>query len=142
MDFIDLDDLIEQREGKSIPVLYPELGDPEFRVREWEALKEAVEADNVVISLGGGAPCHCDNMNLLEKKGEVIYIRLDDDTLVSRLKSAIYSRPIVYNKTDEELRAYVKDLKDRCEHHYLRAKYIVEGKDLAVDDLLKKLKGE
>ena len=140
MEFIDLDDVIEEREGISIPALYSELGDERFRVKEWEALKEVVKKDNLVVSLGGGAPCHCDNMNLIENYGEVIYIRLDDDTLVSRLKDATTDRPIVLNKSDEELRVYVKDIRDRCEHHYLRAKYYIEGKNLTVDKIIRTIK--
>jgi shikimate kinase len=136
MKFTDLDDVIEQREGKSIPELYAELGDQGFRVKEWEALLEVVKSDHIVVSLGGGAPCHCDNMNLIEKKGDVIYLQVDNDTLVSRLKNAVGSRPIVLNKSDTELRSYVKDLKERCEHHYLRAKHIVDGKNLTVEAIL------
>jgi shikimate kinase len=139
MEFIDLDDVIERREGKSIPALYTEIGDEGFRLKEWEALKEIIANDNIVVSMGGGAPCHCDNMNLMKKKGEVIYIRVDNDTLVSRLKTSVNNRPIVLNKTDEELRAYVVNLKERCEHHYLRATYIVDGKDLTVDTVVKAL---
>lgn len=136
MEFVDLDDVIEKREGRSIPALYSEFGDEQFRVKEWEALKEVVKSDNLVVSLGGGTPCHCDNMNLIEKYGEVIYIQLDNDTLVSRLKEATKDRPIVLNMNDEELRHYVKDIRDRCEHHYQRAKYHVEGKDLTVSKIL------
>jgi shikimate kinase len=140
MDFIDLDDWIEQREGITVPELYTNLGDEGFRIKEWKALKDVIQKDNVVVSLGGGAPCHCDNMELMEKFGDVIYIKLDNDTLVSRLKAAVKNRPIVMNKSDEELRAYVSDLKNRCEHHYLRAKYIVEGKDLTMERILEALK--
>lgn len=136
LEFIDLDDFMEQREGKSVPELFTELGEQEFRNREWAALLKIVKKDNVVIALGGGAPCHCDNMNLIEKQGDVIYLRLDNDTLVSRLKKATKDRPIVLNKTDEELRSYVREMRERCEHHYLRARYIVEGKDLTVDRIL------
>lgn len=136
MEFIDLDEVIEQREHKSIPQLYTELGDEGFRLKEWEALKAIVKQDNIVVSLGGGAPCHCDNMNLIERYGEVIYIRLDNETLVSRLREATKDRPIVLNKSDEELRHYVHDIRNRCEHHYLRAKYYVDGKDLTVEKIL------
>ena len=134
--FIDLDEVIEKREGKTVPELYTELGDEGFRIKEWEALKEIVKTDNVVVALGGGAPCHCDNMNLIEKYGEVVYLRLDNDTLVSRLKSATVDRPIVLKKTDEELRYYVQDIRNRCEHHYLRAKYVIDSKDISVDKVV------
>ncbi len=139
MEFVDLDEVIEERENKTIPELYKEVGDEEFRTLEWKALKQVVEKDNIIVSTGGGAPCHCDNMNLMEKFGEVLYIHLDNDTLVNRLKAATKDRPIVYNKSEEELKNYVKDQRYRCEHHYTRAKYTVEGKDLTVEKMLEVL---
>ncbi len=142
MEFIDLDESIEKKEGKSVPEIYLDIGDEGFRVKEWEALKEVVKNDNIIVSLGGGAPCHCDNMNLIESHGEVIYIQLDSDTLVSRLKHATKDRPIVLNKTDEELRHYIKDIRDKCEHHYLRAKYYVDGKNITVERILQVLQAE
>jgi shikimate kinase len=81
-------------------------------------------------------------MNIIENYGEVIYIHLDNDTLVSRLKDATKDRPIVLNKSEEELRQYVEDIRDRCEHHYLRAKYHVEGKDLTVDKIIDAIQSE
>ena len=36
----------------------------------------------MVVSTGGGAPCHCDNMNLMENYGDVIYLKVSDETLV------------------------------------------------------------
>jgi shikimate kinase len=136
MEFIDLDHFIEERERKTIPDLYTEIGDTDFRRLEWAALKEIIKKDNIIVSTGGGAPCHCDNMKLMEKYGDVLYIHLDNDTLVSRLKNATKDRPIVLNKTDEELREYINDLRNRCEHHYTRAKFIVEGKGLTVERIL------
>ena len=38
LEFIDLDDVIEERESKSIPELYLENGDEGFRFLEWKAL--------------------------------------------------------------------------------------------------------
>ncbi len=139
MEFVDLDDYIEQMTGRSVPEIFSNDGETEFRNLEWKALKEVVKRDNVVVSTGGGVPCHCDNMNLMEKYGEVIYLRLDNDTLVRRLEKAAVGRPIVKNKTRGELYQYIEDLKTKCEHHYLRARYIVDGKDLKIEDLAETL---
>lgn len=139
MEFIDLDHAIEERENRSVPEIYTEIGDTEFRKLEWEVLREIVKKDNIIVSTGGGAPCHCNNMSLMEKYGDVLYIHLDNDTLVSRLKHATKDRPIVLNKTDEELRDYIADLRNRCEHHYTRAKYIIEGKDISVNKIIEAL---
>ena len=74
-------------------------------------------------------------MNLMEQYGDVIYLNVTDETLVNRLKKAVHDRPIVKGKTEEELRAYMADLRNRCEHHYKRAKYIVDGENINLDDL-------
>ena len=71
--FIDLDEFIERKENKSIPEIYSRLGEERFRMLEWKALQEVVHTSDIVISTGGGAPCHCDNMTLMETYGDVIY---------------------------------------------------------------------
>ncbi|MFO7656755.1 MAG: shikimate kinase [Bacteroidales bacterium] len=139
MGFIDLDEYIERTTGRSVPEIFTSEGEAMFRKIEWKALKNVVNEDNIVVSTGGGVPCHCDNMKLMEQSGEVIYLRLDNDTLVSRLEKATADRPIVKGKTREELYRYVLELREKCEHNYLRAKYVVESKNLKINDLVKLL---
>ena len=137
LNFIDLDDYIEAMYRKTVPEIFSEEGEQNFRNKEWEALvKLCNEESDVVVSTGGGAPCWCDNMNLMLQKGETIYLKLDNETLVGRLKKATIDRPIVKGLSTTELHDYVKDLKDRCEHHYLRAKYHIDAKGLSVNDLV------
>jgi shikimate kinase len=136
LDFTDLDEFIEKKEGKTIPEIYTRLGDEAFRQSEWKAIKEVVKTDNLVVSTGGGAPCHCDNMSLMEKYGDVIYLKVSDETLLNRLKKAAEDRPIVRGKSGEELRHYIAELRNRCEHHYLRARYIVDGDNPEMEKLI------
>lgn len=141
LDFLDLDDYIEKKEDKNIPEIYTRLGEEGFRRLEWKALKEvAAQHDDIVISTGGGAPCHCDNMALMEKYGDVIYLNVSNELLVERLRHAAKDRPIVLGKSEAELRAYVAGLRERCEHHYLRAKYIVAGDNPDVEEFALRLK--
>lgn len=137
MDFIDLDHYIEDEKGKTIPEIYTELGDEKFRLLEWEMLKRIVEKDNVVVSTGGGTPCHCDNMNIMQNYGEVIYIKVDEDVLVERLKIAVVKkRPIVKGKSEEELKEYVSGLKKNCEHHYMQSHHVIQGRNIQVGDVV------
>ena len=55
-DFFDTDQLIEEREGKAITDIFVVDGEPHFRAVELETLKEVLAMQDVVISLGGGAP--------------------------------------------------------------------------------------
>lgn len=56
LDFLDTDQLIEVREGKAITDIFVVDGEPYFRAVELETLKHVLTMQNVVISLGGGAP--------------------------------------------------------------------------------------
>ena len=56
LDFIDTDQLIEKREGKAITDIFVIDGEPHFRAVELETLKDVLTMQDVVISLGGGAP--------------------------------------------------------------------------------------
>lgn len=54
--FVDTDTLIELKESKKITDLFVENGEEYFRSAEFETLKEVLQEDSAVISLGGGAP--------------------------------------------------------------------------------------
>jgi shikimate kinase len=54
--FVDTDLLIEQRAGKEITDIFVVDGEPYFRALELETLATVLAMDNVIISLGGGAP--------------------------------------------------------------------------------------
>lgn len=54
--FVDTDLLIEQRAGKEITDIFVVDGEPYFRALELETLTTVLAMDNVIISLGGGAP--------------------------------------------------------------------------------------
>jgi shikimate kinase len=56
LDFVDTDQLIEVREGKAITDIFVVDGEPYFRAVELETLKQVLKMNNVVVSLGGGAP--------------------------------------------------------------------------------------
>lgn len=56
--FLDLDRLIEERDGRTVEQIFQQSGEPAFRDRERELLQEAVErhrAGGCVVALGGGA---------------------------------------------------------------------------------------
>jgi shikimate kinase len=61
--FMDLDDLIEQQEGRTVAEIFAEAGETEFRRIERIALKELLKRSAVahVVALGGGAYAQNDN---------------------------------------------------------------------------------
>jgi shikimate kinase len=140
LEFIDLDDYIEKQAGKTIPEIFTEAGEKEFRRIERNALCRVIGQDNILVSTGGGVPCYHDNMTRMEKCGIVIYLKADDETLIERLKTAAIDRPLVKGKSEAEFRSYLAELRNRCEHHYSRAHIIAEGNKIVIDDIIDKLK--
>jgi shikimate dehydrogenase len=83
--FIDTDELIENRTGRSVPEIFHEDGEERFRSIEREVIATLPPAD-VVISSGGGAVCDPKNMEFLRRDSTIILLVADLDTIEQRLK--------------------------------------------------------
>ena len=130
LEFIDLDWYIEERFHRSIPQLFAERGEEGFRLLERNMLHEAGEFENVVISVGGGTPCFFDNMDYMNRQGMTVFLDVNTDVLFRRLRVATQQRPILQEKTDEELREFIgKTLTNRMPH-YQKARYTFDGSRL------------
>ena len=125
IEHIDLDWRIEQRFRTKIADMFTKIGEDGFRRRERNMLHEVMGMENVIVSVGGGTPCFFDNMEQMNASGHTIYIQCEVDTLVERIMRSQNKRPIVANKTKEELTEFVaKHLAER-EPFYLQAQEII-----------------
>ena len=95
--FMDLDDLIVKKAGKSIPEIFAQDGEPAFRQLEARLLRQTVEKyteNTVVLALGGGAVTAPASAALLREKTVCIYLRATLETLQSRLEGETAGRPL------------------------------------------------
>ena len=95
--FMDLDDLVVKKAGKSIPEIFAQDGEPAFRQLEARLLKQAVEKyceNTAVLALGGGAVLSPASASLLHDKTVCIYLRASLDTLLRRLEGQTAGRPL------------------------------------------------
>ena len=124
--FYDLDWSIETRMRKSVKQIFDERGEEGFRQIEHNMLHEVAEFENVVISCGGGTPCFFDNMDYLNQQAETVYLQATPDVLHQHLKMGKGVRPLLLNKTPEEVDAYIKEQLQYREQFYLKAKHILD----------------
>lgn len=82
-EFIDLDDVIIEKAGKSIPEIFEEAGEAGFRAIETEVSIELAKTNNKIIATGGGTIKHKVNMDYLRLNGITIFIDRDVDKLIS-----------------------------------------------------------
>lgn len=134
-DFIDQDDYIEKKAGCTIARYFEKYGEEAFRKFEHEALKELIKIENAVISTGGGAPCFFNNIEIMNKSGIAIYLKMKPEVLRSRLRHAQTERPLIKGKTEQELLEFIKSKLTEREPFYLKAKHVIESMDLKPDDL-------
>ena len=134
--FYDLDWYIESRMRKTVKQIFDEQGEEGFRKMEHNMLHEVAEFENVVISCGGGTPCFYDNMDYLNQQGDTVYLKASPEVLYKHLKMAKGVRPLLLNKTPEEVQVYIREELSRREQFYSKAKHIL---DIDVMDSLDKV---
>lgn len=95
--FMDLDDLVVKKAGKSIPDIFAQDGEPAFRELEAQVLRKTVAKyaeSTAVLALGGGAVLAPASAALLHEKTVCIYLRATLDTLLARLAGETAGRPL------------------------------------------------
>ena len=83
--FIDMDCMIENSLGKSIPDIFEDEGENVFRNVESDCLRDISEAHHQVISTGGGISVRETNRLVMSHSGTVICLTADIETIYSRL---------------------------------------------------------
>ena len=121
--FIDLDHYIEQRYRKTIAQLFAEKGEEGFREIERRMLHEVGEFEDVIISTGGGTPCFFDNIEFMNSQGTTVYLDVPVERLFIRLCIARSKRPLIKDKNDEELRAFIIEQLEKRAPHYSKAQH-------------------
>lgn len=122
--FYDLDWYIESRMMKTVPQLFAERGEEGFRKVEHNMLHEVAEFEDVVISCGGGTPCFYDNMEYMNTQGDTVYLKASPEVLYAHLQMGKVERPLLKNKTREEMQAFIQEQLAEREKYYTKARHI------------------
>ena len=136
LDFCDLDHYIESRYRKTISQIFAEQGESEFRKIESAMLREVGEFERVVVATGGGAPCFFDNMDYMNNIGTTIYLKASPQTLLARVSGGKNKRPLLENKTEEELLEFISKSLEQRDPFYSQAQIIFETEHQSDKDLM------
>lgn len=89
--FIDTDEVVQERAGKSIREIFDEGGEPLFRQLESEAVRQAARHDQAVIASGGGAILDPENVADLRRQGFLIHLTAAPHELWKRIETDVKS---------------------------------------------------
>jgi len=129
--FIDLDTAIEAGEGKSIPEIFREKGEAEFRSLERNELRLLGTRSRIVVATGGGALADSGSLAIVRGSGLLVYLQVPLDTLIARLRGR-KGRPMISARDgtplgDEQLRDRIRSLFLLREPVYRQADIIVDA---------------
>jgi len=131
--FIDLDRKIEEVAGKTIPRIFSEDGEEYFRKIESEVLRSLDKTGRIIVSTGGGTPCHGDNMDFMLQTGLTVYLKMTPVQLSKRLLDSSVERPLLKNVPDESLPLFIEEKLSYREKWYNKAEIIVDGHSLNIE---------
>ena len=129
---VDSDAEIERRQNKTIPQIMSETGEQGFRKIETEVLKDLLQHDFTVLSVGGGAVLN--NGKLLNDGSTVFFLDTDFEKCYDRIKNDA-NRPLVYGKSKDEVLALYSGRMDIYKNN---CHFVVKSEDSA--ESVKKIK--
>jgi len=135
--FVELDLLIKQKAGKTIPEIFKQDGEVAFRELEIEVTKEVARGKNQVIACGGGVVLNKINIDRLRKESLIVYLTASPQIILKRTSNDAEERPLlkVVNPTltIQELLAFRKPFYERA------ADIKVNTSKLDIDSVVKQI---
>ncbi len=138
--FYDLDELIEQSEGRGINQIFEEEDEEYFRTKERDILRTfSEENDSMLLSCGGGAPCFFNNIDFMNAMGVTVWINTPFEILLGRLRQGKKNRPLLKDLTDEQLKAYIVKKNADRRMYYAQAKVVVDDHIIEIEKMIKQI---
>ena len=95
--FLDIDRIIEEKEGSTINIIFKSKGENYFRMLENKTTIKELKKDSSVISLGGGAFLNKDIRRAVKKSSFSFWLDINLNILINRLKRS-KKRPLLFRK--------------------------------------------
>ncbi|MFW6389146.1 MAG: shikimate kinase [Marinilabiliaceae bacterium] len=132
--FIDLDHYIEKKEGLTVAEIFSRHGEERFRALERLSIHETAQKGHAVVATGGGAPCFFDNMDFMNQHGTTIYLKISPENLARRLAPARAHRPLLADKSENELLTFIKQRLEERTPFYQRANFVADTETLSPEE--------
>ena len=136
MQFADIDDIIEKKNGLSISAIFEQRGEKTFRQEEEEESKNAIKRSNIIIALGGGAFINENIRDEIKKNSVSIWLDLDVEILYKRVNLS-QKRPLLKNSSKENLKKIYNDRKRIYSLADFKIQCTLKNKDQIINEIVK-----
>ena len=134
LNFIDIDNVIENELGLSIKKIFETKGEYYFRKFEEKTTLKKLKSSSTVISLGGGAFSNKEIRKEVLKNHISFWLNWSDDILLNRIKNS-KKRPLAFNSSKNE----IIDLIKKRSNIYSKALYKIECDNLTKNEIVKEI---
>jgi len=133
--FIEMDAVIEEKQGFKIADIFAKEGEAYFRNLEKTLLGELSKREGLVISCGGGLICDQENLKLLKETGVVFALKASVSTIYQRTKDHAH-RPILNVGNPQEK---IKQLLKERAPYYAQAQHSIDTDNLSPEEIVDKI---
>lgn len=137
MKYIDTDQMIEKKEGKSIPEIFQQEGEEYFRRIEAEVVNRVSRLDQYVISTGGGVVLKPENIKALKKNGYLVCLQAAPEVILKRTTEEKEERPLLKGFADRRER--IKELLQKRDPLYKQADFTIDTSYLSISQTVRKI---
>ncbi len=131
-DYVDLDEVIEAKEGMKIVDIFSQKGEPYFRKVEKAVTAEISQEDGKIIACGGGVVLDDENVKNLKKNGVMICLEAAPEIIMERTKNYKH-RPLL---NVVEPKAKIAELLRKRKPYYDKADYILDTSHLSKQEVV------
>jgi len=133
--FIDLDDLIELKEGRRIADIFAKEGEAYFRKVEKLTLKEVAKQEHFVVACGGGIVLDSDNLKIMKQTGKVVCLSASAAAILKRT-SGTRHRPLL---NVEDPKKQIELLLKLRAPYYAQADTMIKTDTLSIKEVVAKV---
>ncbi|MCD5391059.1 shikimate kinase [candidate division NPL-UPA2 bacterium] len=135
MEYLDVDDLIEEEAGIPISEIFSRFGEERFRNLESKMVEKVSQYDNKVMATGGGIVLRKENMDSLRRNGILVCLTATPEVILERTKGE-HHRPLL--EVDYPL-ATIKELLKFRAPYYAQADYSLDTSSLTIDQVVEEV---
>lgn len=132
--YVDIDELIEKKERKTIPEIFAQKGEGYFRQKEKEVIREVSKFKGYVISTGGGAVLNPENVKCLKENGYVVCLTASVEVILQRIKNQNGERPLLDGSKNK--RKKIQQLLKERKPFYQQADFTVDTSRLSISQIV------
>ena len=133
--YISTDDLIVEKEKRTINEIFTKSGEDYFRDVESEVIKGLSSQEGLVINAGGGAVLREENIANLRSNGIVICLTADEETIMERTKKYKH-RPLL---NVEDPKRKIRDLLAKRAPFYAKADHTIDTGKMTIRQVVERI---